>query len=152
MRGFLFEIAESKENIGDLTADDFVCTRNGSSFAEWYEDLDKESVLDAVKESSADYGIESGREEDGALYFVFAPDTKEKIFAKRFKRFQEEAARMTLEGFASETICRLQMLIEDEYDDAVYLAEGQYAVTMDKFIRMVDPGRKYYVGDIIGMH
>ena len=98
------------------------------------------------------YGIESGREEDGALYFVFAPDTKEKIFAKRFKCFQEEAARMTLEGFASETIYRLQMLIEDGYDDAVYLAEGQYAVTMDKFIRMVDPGRKYYVGNIVGMH
>jgi len=152
MRGFLFEIAESKENTGNLTADDFACTRDGGSFAEWYEDLNREGALNNMNELPADYGIESSREEDGTLYFVFGPETKEKIFTKRFEDCKKEAMAMTLEKFASENVYRLQLSIEDGYDDAVYLAEEEYAVTMDKFIRMADPGRKYYIGNIIGMH
>ncbi len=141
MRGFLFEITENKENIGNLTADDFSCTRDGSSFAEWYEDLDKEELLGTAYEPSADYGIESGRDEDGSLYFVFGPDTKEKFFTKRFERFKEEVVHMTLEKFASENVYELQLSIEDGYDDAVYLADEEYAVTMDNVKVITNPSQ-----------
>ena len=40
---------------------------------------------------------------------------------------------MTLEKFASEQIDEYERLIEDVYDDAVYLTNEKYAVPMDKF-------------------
>lgn len=45
-----------------------------------------------------------------------------------------------------------QRLIEDTYGDAVYLAEDEYAVTMDEFIRMAQPDEKFYIGNVLLMH
>lgn len=73
------------------------------------------------------------------------------MFADRYERFMKKVGGMTLETFASEQIDEYERLIEDIYDDAVYLTNEKYAVSMDKFIRMVEPGERYYIGNILLM-
>lgn len=151
MRGYLIEIAYEPEIVGTLNADDFVGTRDGHAFAEWYEDRDDQECSRVFQDKFSKYGSVIG-EEDGIHYVSFTEEAKQAVFADRYEQFMKKVGGMTLEKFASGQIYECERLIEDTYDDAVYLTNEEYAVPMDKFIRMVEPGERYYIGNILLMH
>ncbi len=151
MRGYLIEMAYDPENVGALNANDFVGTRDGHAFAEWYEDGDDQEYSKVFKDKFSKYGAVFG-EKDGIRYVSFTEEAKQAVFAGRYERFMKEVGSMTLEKFVSGEIHECQRLIEDVYDDAVYLADEEYAVTMDEFVRRAEPGEKFYIGNILLMH
>lgn len=150
MRGYLIEIAYDPEDVGALNANDFIGTRDGQTFSEWYEDGDEQECTRVFQDKFTKYGAVFGREE-GVRYVSFSAEAKQAVFADRYERFMKKVGGMTLETFASEQIDEYERLIEDIYDDAVYLTNEKYAVSMDKFIRMVEPGERYYIGNILLM-
>lgn len=151
MRGYLIEIAYDPETVGALNANDFVGTRDGRAFAEWYENGDSQEYLKAFQDEFSKYGTVFG-EEDGIRYVSFTKEAKQAVFADRYERFMKEIGSMTLEKFASGQIDECERLLKDTYSDAVYLTDEEYAVTMDEFIRMAEPGDRYYIGNILLMH
>ena len=150
MRGYLIEIAYDPEDVGALNATDFIGTRDGQAFAEWYEDRDEQEYSRVFQDKFSKYGAIFG-EEKGIHYVSFTEEAKKAVFADRYEQFMKKVGGMTLEKFASEQIDEYERLIEDVYDDAVYLTNEKYAVPMDKFIRMAEPGERYYIGNILLM-
>lgn len=151
MRGYLIEIAYDPEDVGALNADDFIGTRDGQTFAEWYKDGDEQECSRVFQDKFSKYGAIFG-EENGICYVSFTEEAKQAVFADRYERFMKEAGSMTLERFASGQIDECERLLKDTYDDAVYLADEGDAVTMDDFIRMAEPGERFYIGNIVLMH
>lgn len=150
MRGYLIEIAYDPGTVGELNADDFINTRDGHAFAEWYENGDDQECFKIFQNKFTKYGAVFGREE-GVRYVSFSAEAKQAVFADRYERFMKETGSMTLEKFSSEKIHECQRLIEDAYDDVVYLTNEKYAVTMDEFVRQAEPGERFYIGNILLM-
>lgn len=72
---------------------------------------------------------------------------KESYFKSRFETLQNLMKDMTLEDFTdSETKNTIQNLVDDQYNDAVYFNTSFY--TFDAFMRDIEPGKDYYIGNI----
>lgn len=71
MRGYLIEIVYDPEDVGALNANDFIGTRDGQTFAEWYEDGDEQECTRVFQDKFTKYGAVFGREEGGPLCIVF---------------------------------------------------------------------------------
>ena len=83
---------------------------------------------------------------------IASKESKKAYFSECFSQFKQKAADISLEDFASN--CKpydIQHLIDDRYSDAVYLDGGCF-YTMDQFIRNMEEGKEYYLGNICLMH
>lgn len=153
MRGFLFELSEAPDNLGDMDADSFINTNDGGSFAEWYEDTKLESVDSSVIEELKHVNMyHSSDEKNSSPYLLIDDSVRKKYFAKRFLDFHKQSINVSMNDFISGSINEIQRIIEDNYGDAVYLTESQYALSFDRFVREAEDNRKYYIGNVILMH
>ena len=62
--------------------------------------------------------------------------------------------KMTLKTFSSDKIADLQEILEESYDNAVYLGDYEYDkfLLFDRFIREAETDAGYYIGTVILMH
>jgi hypothetical protein len=91
MRGYLIEIAYDPEDVGALNANDFIGTRDGQAFAEWYEDRDEQEYSRVFQDKFSKYGAIFG-EEKGIHYVSFTEEAKKAVFADRYEQFMKKWA------------------------------------------------------------
>ena len=150
MRGYLFEISQSPNHIGDLTADMFSETKDGSCYADAYQDAKPSTVLKKYLTIAQKHNITYGFNRD-VPYVILDPVSKKSLFLEKFQMFRKIAKTLTLDVFASDEMSSLQNLIENTYGDAVYLVDDGYAVSADEFIRRAVPGIPYFIGNVLMM-
>ena len=79
---------------------------------------------------------------------------KQRYFHDRFHAMKQMVEQMTLETFSCDGISKLQELLEESYDNAVYLGdyENNKFLSFDQFIREAETNISYYIGSVILMH
>lgn len=88
--------------------------------------------------------------DETCLCFTATKYGKESYFKARFKKLQNLIKDMSLAEFANpETKSTIQHLVDNSYDDAVYFNTSFY--TFDTFMRDIEPGKDYYIGNICYM-
>lgn len=131
---------------------DRVYNHNDQRF-ELYEEL--VSLLVGRYEEHASL-VQLERDKAGHLLsFMVADGYPSAYFAKPYELFKTKLAQMasalTYEAFLNpgmaSDVAALKAHVDDKYGDYVY-EEDEYS-TMDRFIRYIAPGVKYYVGGVL---
>ncbi len=91
---------------------------------------------------------------DGTI--VFSPGFRRDYFAERFELFKILAQRLTLEDFIEEenqgmTLYLLTQTIESGFNTHIY-ENGHGVKSLDRFVRDLVEGEKYYFGGAVGFH
>lgn len=157
-RGYIYEVCTKIDNIGFMDESDFyeLCGHEADYFSDLeitQEESERNDFLEDLKKHGVQYGTEEadlrieGPEE--IPWVIFSQEAKESYFKDRFERMKKLAAEITLEQFATDAY-NLKRLISDDYGAAVYLNSSFY--TLDYFIREAEPGKKYYIGNVVLMH
>lgn len=107
------------------------------------------------------YGEHAGlvqleRDEEGNMVsFTVSEGYPAAYFAKPYELFKTKLDQLTAEvtfeaflnpGMASD-VTALKSYVDDKYGDYVY--ENDEYSTMDRFIRYIEPGIKYYIGGVV---
>mgnify|MGYP000212852487 CR=1 FL=1 len=152
-RGYLYEIAKDAERLFCMDADEATLRFAENEF-EWSEDLDPDEPREDLLEVLEDLGAKIGIDEEGKKQFQLSEQVKKKYFQDRFYKMKQMVGEITLETFSSEKIVDLQEVLEESYDNAVYLGDYGYDkfLSFDRFIREAETDAWYYVGSVILMH
>lgn len=148
MRGFMFEISINPEQLRELTADEFAARSDSGTWGEWFHDEDANCVLENYESSFKNTGIIFDTDDKG-LYLAISEQAKLSHFKSRYECTKKVMEDMSLLEFATSSCDTLKSLIEDTWTDAVF---WNYPVTWDRFIREAELDKKYYIGNVIGMH
>ncbi len=156
IRGFCFQLSEETQEIKEepLTVRK-LAPEYGALGLLYAEELTEEDLSDmrgnflkAMEGIGCGTGEESLPDGTQIPYAVFTPGTQKRYFIGAYRCLKQTVEDLTLEEFCSD-ISRLMGLIMDEHDDAVW-CDG-YARPLDLFMRQVDFGRKYYLGNILAL-
>lgn len=152
-RGYLYEIVKDPERLFCMDADEATLRFAENEF-EWSEDLDPDEPQKDLLESLEQLGAKISIDEEGRKRFQLSDNAKKKYFHDRFYKMKQMAEKMTLEAFSCNSVSNLQVLLEEPYDNAVYLGDYGYDsfLSFDRFIREAETDAWYYVGNIILMH
>lgn len=152
-RGYLYEIVKDPERLFCMDADEATLRFAENEF-EWSEDLDPDGPQKDLLEALEQLGAKISIDEEGRKQFQLSDNAKKKYFHDRFYKMKQMAEKMTLEAFSCSGISELQALLEEPYDNAVYLGDYGYDnfLSFDHFIREAETDVWYYVGNVILMH
>lgn len=147
MRGIIYEIRKSLENLGLMDESDFY-EMNGVEF-DYVKSEEKtegaseaETFLKWLKSFGAPVSDNS---------FILTETVKEKIFSENYSKFKRLADNMTLREFSTSNLYTLRSCIEDPYGDAVH-TEEDYFLPFERWIREAETDVRYYVGNCVIMH
>lgn len=152
-RVFIYEICSDITNIGNMTENYFndmlgYGSNNFLSIGQPEERAIRNGFIEVLKKHGAQYGTgKAGAEE--IPWVIFSQETKGNYFRERFEKMKQLAGGMTLDQFSEskEEVKHLKLIIDDEFGDAVYFNSSFY--TLDDFIRDVEPGMKYFIGNVL---
>lgn len=170
-RGILYNITTEPDDLGLMNAVLFY-ERLDELGADYVEDLRGERAkegLETLKQALKDAGFpirEITAEEKYDIYaaFTLLPMDEETLLENRKNYFRSRftAAKKAMEEldetqFATDSaeLYNIQMLLDDEYNDAVWLGDenGERVLTMCSCIRELQPNTTYYVAEsTIFMH
>ena len=159
MRGFMYEITRSTEELFSTSENDFY----GGSFVgaecEYIEDYSDEETMKIAEDLTsclARFGAKTGKEvttiDAGrvAPWFIVTPALKVNWFKDRYETFMREVRGLSLRDFADP--CKaynLRRLVEDQYGDMTCGGYGSDWMTFDEFIRSSEVGAMYYIGSVM---
>lgn len=176
MRGYIYEVTSNIDMFGlfSLTESDLY-DECGALSVDYVLDVEKEQMVELrddllgffaklganVTKVSAEgtAADETESETDGDAEMIdcveFSDDFKRNYFRKSFESARKLINEMDLDVFAginykSNMLYNLISSISDNYGDMVYFNASCY--TMDDFIRSVEPGKKYFFGNIVLLH
>lgn len=95
------------------------------------------------------FGFEYGTE-DGVEYIVASENAKCNFFTERYEKLQTAIRNTDLYHFSCSDPYELVNLIEYPWGDSVY--NGYYPMPLDKFVREMAVGKKYYLGVVMYIH
>lgn len=148
-KGCIYEISQDINCLGNMNESDF--DRVAGVLADYFVDDDREKRAEELLTVFKKAGFETGMEYDDSgsewFWFRFSDESRKEYFRPRYERFSKMAAEMTLDDF-SQNVYRLLDCIEDQYGDATCL-NGSYYDALDYALRVMDPGVKYYVGNVV---
>lgn len=152
-RGYLYEIVKDPERLFCMDADEATLRFAENEF-EWSEDLDPDEPRKDLLEVLEHLGAKIGIDEEGRKQFHLSEQVKKKYFRDRFYKMKQMVEKITLETFSCGGISDLQELLEESYDNAVYMGDYGYDkfLSFDRFIREAETDVWYYVGNIVLMH
>lgn len=152
-RGYLYEIVKDPERLFCMDADEATLRFAKNEF-EQSEDLDPDEPRKDLLEVLEYLGAKIGIDEEGRKQFQLSDQVKKKYFRDRFYKMKQTVETMTLEIFSCGSISDLQELLEEPYDNAVYMGDYGYDkfLSFDRFIREAETDAWYYVGSVILMH
>lgn len=146
-RGYIFEVAEEKDDLLNITADHFY-ERLSEFHVDYVSDeIDVDVVTQNFLEMLQQYGFSVDFAEKS---FVVTTDGKMQYFRSRFAAVQKMITEMTLLTFATSELYSLRSLIQDDYSDIVCDPNGM-CHDVDCWIRIADT-HKYYIGGVVLMH
>lgn len=152
-RGYLYEIAKNPECLFCMDADE-ATLRYATNEFECSEDLNPEEPQKDLLEFLEQLGAKISVDEEGRKQFQISEQVKQRYFHDRFHAMKQMVEQMTLETFSCDGISKLQELLEESYDNAVYLGdyENNKFLSFDQFIREAETNISYYIGSVILMH
>lgn len=157
-RGYIFEISDNPDRIGNLTEDNMseCLSELGLDYVIQLNGAELKQVTMELTENLAAQGAKTGCDE-GLFYAVLSDDFKSAYFRSRFEKFKKAACDMTLEQFSGvdregswNLLPELKYLICNDYSDMVYCDWD--CAAFDTFVRNAVPGEKYYFGNVLLLH
>jgi hypothetical protein len=167
MRGYVYEITDNIEEVNYMEESDFY---DYAGFeADYFADVEDETVIATnidhmlyrlLGKNMAESVTTRLFEGDGVRSFVMTDDIKRAYFKTRYEELCRRVSALTLDEFAlgapDDTSYALRTLIDNDYEDAVFLNDGcgiGVFCTFDSFVRESISGRVYYVGNrLVLMH
>lgn len=152
-RGYLYEIVKDPERLFCIDADEATLRFAANEF-EWSKDLDPDVPQKDLLKVLEHLGAKIGIDEEGRKQFQISDQVKQNYFRDRFYKMKQIVEKMTLKTFSSDKIADLQEILEESYDNAVYLGDYEYDkfLLFDRFIREAETDAWYYIGTVILMH
>lgn len=152
-RGYLYEIVKEPECLFRMDADEATLRYSENEF-EWSEDISADEPRKDLMEVLEQLGAKISTDEDGRNYFQISDQVKQNYFRNRFDRLKKIVQEMTLETFSCDGVSDVQEIVEESYDNAVYLGDYGYDrfLSFDWFIREAETDVSYYIGNVILMH
>lgn len=148
MRGYIFEIAEKKEELHTINHNDFEDTISslGVDRIKTLEKNDRDFVVGNFIDKLIRLGAR--KTEDGG--FVITKEAKLNHFRERFQLFKQLAETLTLEEFSTSMLDTLKSHIAYTFGDVIYdMYDGEY--DFDDWLRLSDVNTTYYIGNVIQM-
>lgn len=152
-RGYLYEIVKDPERLFCIDADEATLRFAENEF-QWSKNLDPDEPRKDLLEVLEYFGAKINIDEKGRKQFHISDRVKQEYFRNRFCRLKQVVQKMTLETFSCNEVSNLQELLEESYDNAVYLGDYEYDkfLSFDRFIREAETDALYYIGNVILMH
>ena len=153
-RGYSYEVTKNIEDVRSMTETDFYdqCGKLADFFSDVPE-YEAEELIRFLVNHFETCGFQTGTETDDegneTFWIIPTQEGKEKYFYNNFCALKEYVSNMSLKEF-SESAYTLQMLIDNDYANGIYVDEG--FDTMDHFVRNCICGTKYYLGNVVLMH
>ena len=99
--------------------------------------------------------------EDGKLQF--ADYVKDRYFRGSFAEFKEAAALLSAASYGvfsgqeksaefAKAMVSIRFAYEDKFDHYIYLRDNDELITLDAWVRDLDPKDSFYIGGIIDYH
>lgn len=145
-RGYLYELATEKDNLGNVTESDFY--DKCGVYADYFENLAfYQTATDELLKCLQSRGIDVNFEDKS---FILTQETQLNYFKSNYQLFMKMAKDLTLEQFADPgKAYELSRFITDTYSDAVYI---NAFYDFDDFMRDAELDTRYYIGNVILMH
>ena len=148
-RGVCYCVANSAESAADIDFDNVTASVSDDETDYFYEENDEEAVANLLA-CLQNHGAIIG-EEDGVKYFMVNDQMKRNFFFKNYEEFLCRSRTLTIDEFALDDPYKLKMLIDDPFSDGVYDPSEGFR-TLDKYIRLTEPGKKYFIKNAYCMH
>lgn len=151
MRGYIFEVSTTVDNLGTLGEDDFygALSELGANYVEDVNGEEKLRIIQDTLKDLYDQGAEK-LELDSNFGIILTDACKENYFRKRYHAIKKMVSEMSLQEFATSDLYSLRSNIEDTYSDIVYFNDTEY--TFDRWLREAEVDVPYYFGNVIIMH
>ena len=99
--------------------------------------------------------------EDGKLQFT--DNVKDRYFRGSFAEFKEAAALLSAASYGvfsgqeksaefAKAMVAIRFAYEDKFDHYIYLRDNDELITLDAWVRDLDPKDSFYIGGIIDYH
>ena len=147
MRGTIYEISRTPENLGAMDESDFY-EMSGVEF----DYVKNEEKTEGTSEAGTFLNwLRSFGAPISGNSFILTKTVKEKIFSENYSKFKKLTDNMTLREFSTSNLYTLRSCIEDPYGDAVHTKEDSF-LPLERWIREAETDVKYYVGNCVIMH
>lgn len=147
MRGFIYEVSDSPNDIFSMEEDDFLGLTSmlGCSMVKKIPDEQLESMKRVFTKLFSEYGASDYSVDSLTL----TDSTKKNFFFNRFCQFRKTVETMTLEDFAESDPYAVRELLENSYGDMVFYNSDLFP--LDRWVRNAPVNTTLYLGNVIIM-